>query len=142
MEPPFSNLKRTPQCSAVTFHRMTSTLSLVPVTRKPSFTKSSTSELVIIDLSHILCSLYVVCVLLCDRRPCTNLVKLFREHTASSSSSSPKPARHLYHTKCYIPTASPKQVLYIYLTMTTPTWCEFVQEEAAAAQDLSLSGTQ
>ena len=79
MEPQFSNRKRTPQCSAVTFHPMTSTLLLVPVTRKPQSMKSFTSELVIIELSLFLFSLILavyICVL-CDRRPCTNVVNLF-----------------------------------------------------------------
>lgn len=79
MEPQFSNRKRTPQCSAVTFHPMTSTLLLVPVTRKPQSMKSFTSELVIIELSLFLFSLILavyICVL-CDRRPCTNLVNFF-----------------------------------------------------------------
>lgn len=100
MEPQFSNLKRTPQCSAVTFHPMTSTLSLVPVTRKPSSMKSFTSELVIIELS-LLFSLSR-CLHMCLVWPKTlyKSCKLFREqHTASSfsSSSSTPPARHLYH---------------------------------------------
>ena len=114
--------------------------------------KSFTSELVIIELSLFLFSLILavyICVL-CDRRPCTNLVNFFVNNIQH-------PPSHLllllllqdtYTTKCYIPSA-PEQVLllllYIYLTMTT--WCgprgvSLCKRISSLTQDLSLSGTQ
>ena len=80
--------------------------------------KSFTSELVIIELSLFLFSLILavyICVL-CDRRPCTNLVNFFVNNIQH-----PPPSHLLLLllqdtytiiTKCYIPSASPESKYY------------------------------